>query len=589
MKSENSKDKPEIPDETSPEGDSGANERGKALQEAMEREEALRTIINNSPVVVFLWRNEEKWPAEFVSENVVQFGYTIEDFISEKVLYGDIIHPDDLKKVEEGLEKRIMAGGRDFNMEYRIRTKTGDIRWVNERTFIQRNEEGEVSYFQGIVQDVSDRKRSEEALKKALEMQETLKTVISNSPAVVFLWKKEEKWPAEFVSENVVHLGYTVDDFISGKILYGDIIHPDDLKKVDEELEKRIMEGAVDFNMEYRVLTKAGDLRWVNERTFIQRNEEGEVTHFQGIVLDISDRKKSEEALKEALVTQEALKTVINNNPAVVFLWRNAENWPAEFVSQNVVQFGYTVEDFISGKVLYGDVVHKDDIGSVAEALENCIIEGHDSFEMEYRIFTRDGNLRWVEERTFIQRDEEGEATHFQGIVLDITERKEAEKMLDIQRELGMSLSSTWSLQPMLNEILGACLKVNGIDAGGIYLKDELLDQINLVAHQGISPEFREKVTTYKAASREASQIWIEKPIYSMDFYSEEMADAIRKEKIRAVAVVPLKYRGEIIGSLNLASHTLDKIPRNVRNFLESIALQVVNHIAPIRIEADLA
>jgi len=589
MDSKNSRDKQEIPYEDRPEGENGPNERGKALQEAMEREKSLRTIINNSPVVVFLWRNEKKWPAEFVSENVVQLGYSVEDFISEKVLYGDIIHPDDLEKVEEFLEMRIMEGARDFNMEYRIRTKTGDIRWVNERTFIQRNSGGKVSYFQGIVQDISDRKRSEEALKKALEMQEILKTVISNSPAVVFLWKNEKKWPAEFVSENVVHLGYTFDDFISGKVLYGDIIHPDDLEKVNEELEKRIMEGAVDFNMEYRVLTKAGDLRWVNERTFIQRNEEGEVTHFQGIVLDISDRKKSEKALKEALETQEALKTVINNNPAVVFLWRNEENWPAEFVSQNVVQFGYTVEDFTSGKVLYGDVVHKDDIGAVAKALENCIIEGHDSFEMEYRIFTRDGNLRWVDERTFIQRDEEGEATHFQGIVLDITERKEAEKMLDIQRELGMSLSSTWSLQPMLNEVLEACLKVNGIDAGGIYLKDELLDQINLVAHQGISPEFREKVSTYKADSREARQIWIEKPIYSMDFYSEKMADAIRKEGIKAVAIVPLKYRGEIIGSLNLASHTLNKIPRNIRHFLESIALQVVNHIAPIRIEADLA
>jgi PAS domain S-box-containing protein len=589
MDSENSKDNPEIPDENHSEGEDVPNERGKALQEAMEREEALRTIINNSPVVVFLWRNENKWPAEFVSENVIQFGYTVDDFISNEVLYGDIIHPDDLKKVEEETEKRIREGGKDFNMEYRIRTKTGDLNWVNERTFIQRNEEGEVNYFQGIVLDVSERKKSEEALKKALAMQEILKTVISNSPAVVFLWRNEEKWPVEFVSENVIQFGYTVDDFISGKILYRDIIHPDDLNKVEEELEKRIREGAVGLKMEYRVLTKAGDLLWVNERTFIQRKEEGEVTHFQGIVMDISDRKKSETALKEALETQEALKTVINNSPAVVFLWKNEENWPVEFVTQNVLQFGYTVEDFTSGEVSYGNIIHKDDIGAVTEALEKCIREGHDSFEMGYRISTKDGNLRWVEERTFIQRDEDGKATHFQGIVLDSTGRKEVEKMLDIQRELGMSLSSTWSLQAMLNEVLEACLRINGIDAGGIYLKDELLDQINLVAYRGISPEFKEKVASYKADSREARQIWIEMPIYTMDFYSEKMADAIRKEGIKAVAIVPLKYRGEIIGSLNLASHTTDKIPRNVRNFLESIALQVVNYIAPIRIEADLA
>ena len=74
-----------------------------------------------------------------------------------------------------------------------------------------------------------------------------------------------------------------------------------------------------------------------------------------------------------------------------------------------------------------------------------------------------------------------------------------------------------------------------------------------------------------------------------LDFYSEKMVDAVRKEGIKAVAIIPLKYRGEIIGSLNFASHTLDKIPWSVRNFLESIALQVVNHIAPICIEAELS
>jgi len=67
------------------------------------------------------------------------------------------------------------------------------------------------------------------------------------------------------------------------------------------------------------------------------------------------------------------------------------------------------------------------------------------------------------------------------------------------------------------------------------------------------------------------------------------MADLIRKEKITAVAVIPMIHRGETIGSLNFASHTTDSIPQNVRNFLESVALQVVNYIAPIRIAANLA
>lgn len=568
--------------------DSADGERGKALHAALEREEALKTIINNSQVVVFLWKNEEKWPAEFVSENVVNFGYTVEDFISGKVLYGDIIHPDDLKKVEEELEKRIRSGAPDFNMEYRIFTKTRKIRWVNERTFIQRGPQGEVTYFQGVVLDITERKKSEEKLEKVLKMQEVLTTVINNSPAVVFLWRNEKYWPATFVSDNVVQFGYTVDDFMSRQILYGKIIHPDDLKRVEEELERHIQKGEVSFNSEYRIFTKAGDLRWVNERTFIQRDGDGNVTCFQGIVLDITPRKKVEEALRKSLEMQKLLKMIINKSPAVAFLWKNMENWPVEFVSENVTQFGYTVEDFTSGKILYGDIVHKGDINSVSESLARSIREGYDSFEMEYRIFKGDGNIRWVEERTYIQRDSKGNVTHFQGIVVDVTERKEAEEMLDIQRELGISLSTTWSLQAMLNMVLDACLQMKEIDAGGIYLKDELLDQINLVAHRGLSSEFAKNISAYRADSPEAKQVWTEKPVYKLSFFAEEMADMLRKEKITAVAVIPMKHRGEIIGSLNFASHTVDRIPQNVRNFLESVALQVVNYIAPIRIEADL-
>lgn len=564
------------------------NVRGEALHAALEKEETLRMMINNSHVVLFLWRYEDRWPVEFVSENVAKFGYTVEDFTSGRVMYKDLIYSDDLKRVEEKFEKKVKNGVSAFSMEYRIITKAGAVRWVNERTFIQRDMSGEATHFQGVVLDITKRKKGEKELGKTLEIQKMLTTAVNNSPAVIFLWKNEKYWPVIFVSDNVVQFGYTVDDFLSQKIQYGKIIHPDDLERVEEELDRSIHKGEVSFNSEYRIFTKAGDILWVNERTFIQREWDGEVTCFQGIVLDITRRKKTEEALRKSLEMQKILRAIINKSPAVAFSWVNLENWPVDFVSENVTQFGYSVEDFLSGNILYGNIIHRKDIQSVIENLAHSVRQGYDSFEMEYRIFTGDGGIRWVEERTFIERNIRGEVTHFQGIIIDVTERKEAQKMLDIQRELGASLSTTWNLQIMLNQILDACMKIEEIDAAGIYLKDELLDQINLVAHRGLSPEFIKNILTYRADSPEARQIWTEKPVYRMDFFSEKMADLIRKEKITAVAVIPMKHRGEIIGSLNFASHTSDKISQNVRSFLESVALQVVNYIAPIRIVADL-
>src|SRR5690606_3868918 len=109
--------------------------------------------------------------------------------------------------------------------------------------------------------------------------------------------------------------------------------------------------------------------------------------------------------------------------PAVAFSWVNLENWPVDFVSENVTQFGYSVEDFLSGNILYGNIIHRKDIQSVIENLAHSVRQGYDSFEMEYRIFTGDGGIRWVEERTFIERNIRGEVTHFQGIIIDVTER----------------------------------------------------------------------------------------------------------------------------------------------------------------------
>ncbi|MCC4771926.1 PAS domain-containing protein [Methanosarcina sp. DH2] len=140
--------------------------------------------------------------------------------------------------------------------------------------------------------------------------------------------------------------------------------------------------------------------------------------------------RESEEALEIALEVQKVLWTVINNSPAVVFLWQNEEKWPADFVSENISQFGYEVEDFTSGRILYGDIVHIEDIKNVTEQLTRCIDDNCEGFKMEYRIFTKGGELRWVDERTFIQRNAEGRATHLQGVVIDITERKAAEEAL---------------------------------------------------------------------------------------------------------------------------------------------------------------
>jgi PAS domain S-box-containing protein len=155
-------------------------------------------------------------------------------------------------------------------------------------------------------------------LEHSNRLKEEMERIINNSPVIVFLWKYEEGWPIEFVSENVTRLGYEVEDFTSRKILYGDIVHPEDMEKVEVELARNVGSGCEDYSSEYRILTRSGEVRWVDERTFIQRDEKGEV-HLQGIILDITEHKKAEEALLQMEeIRKKEIHHRIKNNLQVI-------------------------------------------------------------------------------------------------------------------------------------------------------------------------------------------------------------------------------------------------------------------------------
>jgi PAS domain S-box-containing protein len=155
-------------------------------------------------------------------------------------------------------------------------------------------------------------------LENSNKLKEDMERIINNSPVIVFLWKYEEGWPIEFVSENVTRLGYEVEDFTSNRMLYADIVYPEDLDKVEAELSINVESGSYAYNSEYRIFTKSGDVRWVDERTFIQRDERGGI-HLQGIILDITEHKKAEEALKQMEdIRKKEIHHRIKNNLQVI-------------------------------------------------------------------------------------------------------------------------------------------------------------------------------------------------------------------------------------------------------------------------------
>ena len=219
-----------------------------------------------------------------------------------------------------------------------------------------RNSNGEIIGAIESVRDITTRKQVEDELRHA-------NMVVENSPVVLFRWVLAENWPVDLVSENVRQFGYTREDFLSGRVLYGTIIHPDDLQMVKEGVERFTLNRNERYQQEYRIITKDGRIRWVDDHTTLLCDDSGQITHYMGTIADVTERKLAEDNLRLA-------NMVVENSPVVLFRWVLAENWPVDVVSENVRQFGYTREDFLSRRVLYGTIIHPDDIDMIQEGVE---------------------------------------------------------------------------------------------------------------------------------------------------------------------------------------------------------------------------
>lgn len=122
-------------------------------------------------------------------------------------------------------------------------------------------------------------------------------------------------------------------------------------------------------------------------------------------------------------------QSLFMGGPTVVFKWKAEEGWPVEYVSPNVTaQFGYSPEDLTSGRVSYASIIHSEDLHRVTEEIAEFNGAGLPFYEQEYRLAKKGGEYRWIYDFTIVVRDQTGKATHYHGYLLDITDRKKAEK-----------------------------------------------------------------------------------------------------------------------------------------------------------------
>jgi len=144
------------------------------------------------------------------------------------------------------------------------------------------------------------RTRMASKLRATLAQRKELESIVNNSPAVAFRWSRGKQWKMEFLSDNVRQFGYEPDVFTSGRVNFLSIIHPEDVERILDEVAFHTgRSGIEEFSLEFRLIKHNGDVCWVDARIWPVHDKEYAMEQVQGVMLDVSDRKKAEERVRQ--------------------------------------------------------------------------------------------------------------------------------------------------------------------------------------------------------------------------------------------------------------------------------------------------
>jgi len=124
--------------------------------------------------------------------------------------------------------------------------------------------------------------------------------IVNRSPVILFRRKAGEDRQLEYISDNLRNFGYTPKELFNGEISFKDIVYEKDMDQLREEVQRFADADVEEYTQQYRIITKSGEIRWVDDQTSVVRDDTGTKIHNQGILIDITDRKLAEEKLRKS-------------------------------------------------------------------------------------------------------------------------------------------------------------------------------------------------------------------------------------------------------------------------------------------------
>jgi PAS domain S-box-containing protein len=263
-------------------------ERKKIEQELIQSTEQLNSIVANLVGAASRCLNDETYTVKFYSEKIFQIsGYTPDELIdNKKVKFIDIVHPDDRSYSDQMIAEAIEQK-RPYSFEYRIIHKQGHVVWVHENGQAVIDSQGKVLFLDGISTDVSDRVRAEQSYKELTDFLPQTVYELDNKGYIVF---------ANKAADELFGKG-KVDE--TGKVHASQFFPEDENKRLREQGANIIPEAGQQYFVETVAIRKDGShCPVLIYSTPIIRD--GQLLGERGMIIDISERKKTELALENA-------------------------------------------------------------------------------------------------------------------------------------------------------------------------------------------------------------------------------------------------------------------------------------------------
>lgn len=261
-----------------------------------ETEARYRTLVEQISAVTHISRLDETASTIYISPQVeAMIGYAPEEWVADPDLWVRLLHPEDKDSALEANLRQI-ATGEPFGMEYRMVARDGRVVWVREETTTMRDERGEPLYSQGVWIDITDRMRAEGALRES-------EASLSHAQRIAHLGSWEWDIVANTVrwSDEIYRIfGLEPQEFGATYEAFLSAVHPDDRALVEEAVSAAL-EGQKPYSIDHRIVLPDGSERIVHEQAEVALGDVGVPVRMVGTTQDMTERKQTEEELKESL------------------------------------------------------------------------------------------------------------------------------------------------------------------------------------------------------------------------------------------------------------------------------------------------